>query len=122
MPSTLIKAVEQMIRQLSVEDTNAIYEIINQAAYAYKGIVPEDCYHEPYMSMEVLRHEVGSMTFFGWEEKGRLIGVMGFQPIKGVTLIRHAYVLPEYQRRGIGARLLEHLRQLTKTGRLLVGT
>lgn len=111
-----------MIRRLSAEDTNAIYEIINQAAYAYKGIIPEDCYHEPYMSMETLRHETGSMTFFGWEEDGRLVGVMGFQPIKGITLIRHAYVLPGYQRRGIGTRLLAYLRQLTKTGRLLVGT
>lgn len=111
-----------MIRQLSVEDTNAIYEIINQAAYAYKGSIPEDCYHEPYMPMKMLRHEMGSMTFFGWEENGRLIGVTGFQLVRDVTLIRHAYVLPDYQRKGIGTKLLNHLKRMTKTKCLLVGT
>jgi GNAT superfamily N-acetyltransferase len=62
------------------------------------------------------------MTFFGWQEKGELVGVMGFQPVKDVTLIRHAYVLPDYQRKGIGTRLLNHMRQMTKTAYLLVGT
>jgi GNAT superfamily N-acetyltransferase len=62
------------------------------------------------------------MAFFGWEEDGELVGVMGFQPLKDVTLIRHAYVLPEHQRRGLGGRLLTHLKGLTTTPRLLVGT
>ena len=66
------------------------------------------------------QREMGAMTFFGWEE-GRLLGVMGFQSVKDVTLIRHAYVLAEHQRRGIGSALLDYARGLTKT-RLLVGT
>lgn len=111
-----------MIRRLTTEDMNAVYEVINQAARAYQGVIPDDRYHEPYMPMEELRHEVDSMTFFGWEENGRLVGVIGFQPVRDVTLIRHAYVLPDYQRRGIGTRLLEHAKQLTGTRHLLVGT
>ena len=74
------------------------------------------------MPEEELRQEMRNMTFFGWEETGKLAGVMGFQPVKDVTLIRHAYVLPDYQRRGIGTRLLDHLRQMTQSERLLVGT
>lgn len=111
-----------MIRELSTKDAAAIYHIINLAASAYKAVIPDDCYHEPYMPEEELHHEMRNMTFFGWEETGKLVGVMGFQPIKDVTLIRHAYVLPDYQRRGIGTRLLDHLRQMTKSKHLLVGT
>ena len=99
-----------------------IFDIINKAAGVYKGAIPADCYHEPYMTKEELFHEMGSMTFFGWEEEGKLVGVMGFQPVKDVTLIRHAYVLPDYQRKGIGTILLNHMKQITKTKYLLVGT
>jgi len=111
-----------MIRELSPKDAFTIYEIINAAAQAYKGIIPDDCYHEPYMPKEELQEEMKNVTFFGWEEKGKLVGVMGFQPVKDVTLIRHAYVLPNYQRKGIGTRLLSHLKLMTKTKELLVGT
>jgi len=111
-----------MIRELSYKDTDAIYDIINRAALAYKGIIPDDCYHEPYMPKEELQREMGGMTFFGWEEARRLVGVMGFQPIRDVTLIRHAYVSPDRQRKGIGTRLLDHLKQMTKSKQLLVGT
>jgi len=111
-----------MIRQLSHKDRDATYEIINQAAHAYRGVIPNGCYHEPYMPRQELHREMESMIFFGWEEEGQLVGVMGFQPVQGVTLIRHAYVLPNYQRKGIGARLLTHLKQITKTSCLLVGT
>jgi GNAT superfamily N-acetyltransferase len=111
-----------MIKRLSSKDIAAIYHIINLAASAYKGFIPDDCYHEPYMPEEELRHEMENMTFFGWEEMGKLVGVMGFQPIKDVTLIRHAYVLPDYQRRGIESRLLDYLKQMTKSSHLLVGT
>jgi GNAT superfamily N-acetyltransferase len=111
-----------MIRKLTDEDTDAIYNLINLAARAYQGVIPDDCYHEPYMPEKELQKEMSSMTFFGWEEERRLVGVMGFQPVKRVTLIRHAYVLPEYQRKGIGTRLLDHLKQMTMTKRLLVGT
>jgi GNAT superfamily N-acetyltransferase len=111
-----------MIRELSFLDIDCIYDIVNSAAGAYRGVIPSDCYHEPYMPKEELQREMNSMTFFGWEEGRRLVGVMGFQPVKDVTLIRHAYVLPARQGKGIGTRLLNHLRQMTGTGRLLVGT
>ena len=111
-----------MIVKLSRRDTDAIFGIINLAARAYRGFIPDDRYHEPYMTKEELQKEMNGMTFFGWEEKRRLIGVMGFQPIKDVTLIRHAYVLPDRQGRGIGTRLLDHLKQMTNTKQLLVGT
>ncbi|MBT9165128.1 MAG: hypothetical protein DDT23_01143 [candidate division WS2 bacterium] len=115
-----------MFRGLSSKDADTICEIINQAARAYQGVIPEDCYHEPYMPREELyremKSEMKSMSFFGWEEDGKLVGVMGFQPIKDVTLIRHAYVLPDYQRKGIGTKLLNHLKQMMKTKYLFVGT
>ena len=111
-----------MIRQLFPKDTETIYEIINQSACAYKGIIPSDCYHEPYMPKKELRHEMENMTFFGWDESSKIVGVIGFQPVKDVTLIRHAYVLPDYQRKGIGVKLLNHLKQRTKSKHLLVGT
>jgi GNAT superfamily N-acetyltransferase len=111
-----------MIRELSYVDIDCIYDIINSAAGAYKGIIPSDCYHEPYMPKEELQREMKSMTFFGWEEVRRLVGVMGFQLVKDVTLIRHAYVLPDRQGKGVGTRLLDHLKQMTTTRQLLVGT
>jgi GNAT superfamily N-acetyltransferase len=100
----------------------AIDGIINRAATAYEGVIPDDCYHQPYMTMEELDREMQRMKLVGWEEDGRLVGVMGLEPVADVTLIRHAYVLPEYQRRGIGARLLEQLKAETASRRLLVGT
>lgn len=111
-----------MIRELSNKDARDIHHIINLAAKCYKGVIADDCYHEPYMPEEELQHEMRDMTFFGWEETGKLVAVMGFQPVQDVTLIRHAYVLPGYQRRGIGSRLLDHLRQMTRSNRLFVGT
>ncbi len=111
-----------MIRKLSNKDASAIYYIVNQAAGAYKGVIPVDCYHEPYMPEKELRHEMKNMTFFGWEDEGNLVSVIGYQPIKDVTLIRHTYVLPYHQRTGIGTRLLNHIRQMSKTRHLLVGT
>jgi len=111
-----------MIRKCGPEDIERIYLIINDAAKAYKEAIPPDCYHEPYMPIEELRQEMGRMAFYGWEEEGELVGVMGFQPLKDVTLIRHAYVLTDWQRRGIGSRLLDHLKKLATTPRLLVGT
>jgi len=111
-----------MIKKLSAKDAPAICEIINAAAEAYKGVIPDDCYNVPYMPREELDLEMAGMTFFGWEEEGRLTGVMGWQPVKDVTLIRHAYVSPECQRKGIGTALLEHLKKMTETKRLLVGT
>lgn len=111
-----------MIKKLDPGHTNDIYAIINQAAAVYRGAIPDDCYHEPYMPLEELRKEMARMTFFGWEDTGRLVGVMGFQRVKDVTLIRHAYILPDQQRKGIGTILLNYLRQKTATRQLLVGT
>jgi len=96
--------------------------VINEAAKAYQGVIPDDCYHQPYMPWDELTREMEYMTFFGREVDGELIGVMGFQSVKDVTLIRHAYVLPQWQKRGIGGQLLNHLRGLVTTSRLLVGT
>jgi GNAT superfamily N-acetyltransferase len=111
-----------MIRQCQPEDFNRIYFVINEAARAYEGVIPTDCYPQPYMPREELKQEIRRMSFFGWEENGELVGVMGFQPIKDVTLIRHAYVLPRWQKKGIGSKLLAHLKTLVNTRRLLVGT
>jgi GNAT superfamily N-acetyltransferase len=111
-----------MINKLSRRDTDTIYGIINLAARVYRGFIPNDRYHEPYMPKAELQKEMKGMTFFGWEEERRLVGVMGFQPVKDVTLIRHAYVLPDRQGQGIGTRLVNHLKQITDTKHLLVGT
>ena len=111
-----------MIRECQANDAQRICFIINEAAKAYDGIIPADRYHQPYMPMDELKREMKQVTFFGWEAKGGLVGVMGIEPIKDVTLIRHAYVLPQWQRQGIASRLLNHLRSLTATSHLLVGT
>ena len=111
-----------MIRECQPQNKDRIYHIINEAARAYEGVIPADCYHQPYMPMDELEQEMERMSFFGWEVNGELVGVMGFEPIKDVTLIRHAYVLPRWQRQGIGTELLNHLKGLAKTSRLLVGT
>jgi GNAT superfamily N-acetyltransferase len=112
-----------MIRKCQQGDAQRIYFIINEAAQAYEGAIPTDCYHQPYMPMDELKQEMERITFFGWEVKdGELVGVMGFEPIKDVTLIRHAYILPQWQKQGIGIKLLNHLRGLAATSRLLVGT
>jgi GNAT superfamily N-acetyltransferase len=110
-----------MIRRCKPADMESIYRIINDGALAYKGVIPWDCWHEPYMSTAELMREMKRMRFFGWEEEGRLLGVIGFQPVEDVTLIRHAYVLRDQQRRGIGSSLLRYVKGLAKT-RLLVGT
>jgi len=111
-----------MIRECQPGEAKRIYFIINEAAKAYEGIIPADCYHQPYMPMDELKREMKRMTFFGWEVNGELVGVTGFEPIKDVTLIRHAYVLPQWQKQGIGSKLLGHLKGLVTTSRLLVGT
>jgi GNAT superfamily N-acetyltransferase len=111
-----------MIRQCQPEDFHRIYFIINEAARAYEGAIPADCYPQPYMPREELKQEMKQMSFFGWEEDGELVGVMGFQPIKDVTLIRHAYVLTRWQKKGVGTKLLNHLKEMVNTSRLLVGT
>jgi len=110
-----------MIRECRADDAQRLYFIINEAARAYDGVIPADRYHQPYMTMDELEREMGRITFFGWEENGELVGLMGIEPIKDVTLIRHAYVLPRWQKQGIGGKLLNHLKNMVSTPRLLVG-
>jgi N-acetylglutamate synthase-like GNAT family acetyltransferase len=112
-----------MIRKLSSSDFDSILKIINDAAQAYKGVIPNDLWKEPYMSSEELKREINAgIVFYGLVENDTLLGVMGIQPVKDVTLIRHAYVLTKYQRKGIGGKLLKYLIGLAKTSEILVGT
>jgi GNAT superfamily N-acetyltransferase len=112
-----------MIRRLLPSDFDAILKVINDAAQAYKGVIPDDRWKEPYMSAEELRGEIeAGVRFFGWVEDGHLLGVTGIQALKDTTLIRHAYVLPGHQRQGIGRKLLEYLIGLAETQEIMVGT
>ena len=112
-----------MIRKLSHSESNLILHVINNAAEAYRGVIPEDRWREPYMSARELREEIDSgVQFYGWTENGTVLGVMGIQSVMDTTLIRHAYVLSNQQRKGIGERLLDHLLSLALTPEILVGT
>ncbi len=110
-----------MIRLCRTDDLQHVYEIINDAAAAYKDVIPDDCWHEPYMPMDELQREAAEMTFYGLEESDGLAGVIGYQPLRDVTLVRHLYVQAGRQRRGVGSALLRHVIDLTETPRLLVG-
>jgi len=111
-----------MIRRCDDRDFELIWVIINDGAQAYKGVIPDDRWTEPYMSKSELRHEMDDgVAFWGYEERGELVGVMGFQQVQDVTLIRHAYVVTGSQKGGIGSHLLSHLRKLT-SGPVLIGT
>lgn len=110
------------IRPCRVDERTAILAIINSAAGAYRGVIPADRWHEPYMAMHELDREIAAgVAFWGLEADGVLVGAMGIQPVRDVDLIRHAYVLPENQRHGVGGSLLTHIRSLS-TRRMLVGT
>jgi GNAT superfamily N-acetyltransferase len=111
-----------MIRPCTDADFQAIEAVINEAAEAYRGAIPADCWHEPYMTTSALIAEIESgVKFWGWDESSTLIGIMGIQHVRDVTLIRHAYVRTAHQGRGIGGALLTFLVEQT-TGPLLVGT
>ena len=111
-----------MIRRCTDADMAAIESIINEAAQRYRGAIPNDCFHDPYMSRTALESEISAgVLFWGWEERGELIGVMGVQKVLDATLIRHAYVRKAHQGRGIGGALLKSLKQRV-TGPLLIGT
>lgn len=99
-----------------------LLRIVNNAAVAYRGVIPDDCWHEPYMSPEELTAEIeAGVRFTGCFLSGALVGVMGVQQVHNVRLIRHAYVLTEQQGHGIGSKLLEHLRS-PKQCPMLIGT
>jgi len=111
-----------VIRRCTEDDFEAIYSIVNDAATAYKGVIPADRWHEPYMPKEELRHELeAGVLFWGYEEGGRLVGVMGIQDVQDVTLFRHAYVRTKLRSRGIGGSLLASLYDQTKRP-VLIGT
>jgi len=111
-----------MIRPCADSDFQAIEAAINEAAQAYREVIPADCWHEPYMTGSALKAEIeAGVNFWGWHESRTLIGVMGIQHVRDVTLIRHAYVRTAHQGRGIGSALLGFLADRA-TGPLLVGT
>jgi GNAT superfamily N-acetyltransferase len=111
------------IRLCRPDEREAIFAIVNAAAEKYRGVIPADRWHDPYMSREELDGEIAAgVEFWGYEDgDGRLVGVMGVQLVKDVVLIRHAYVLPATQGQGIGGKLLAHLAAQT-TARILIGT
>ena len=111
-----------MIRPCTNADFEAIEAVINEAAQAYREAIPADCWHEPYMTASALKSEIeAGVNFWGWDESGTLLGIMGLQLVRDVTLIRHAYVRTAHQGRGIGGALLSFLAHQT-TGPVLVGT
>jgi GNAT superfamily N-acetyltransferase len=111
-----------MIRPCTENDIPEMCAIVNDAARAYRGVIPADRWHEPYMALEELKREIAAgVRFWGWLEHGQLAGVMGMQPVMDVTLIRHAYVKTGLRNRGIGGKLLAHLLE-RMDGAILVGT
>lgn len=113
---------EPTIRACLRTDFEPLYAIINDAAEAYRGMIPPDCWKEPYMSRKELQAEIDAgVQFWGYENESELVGVMGIQNVQDVALIRHAYVRTAERNRGIGSALLFHLREKT-TRPILVGT
>jgi GNAT superfamily N-acetyltransferase len=111
-----------MIRKCTEQDFEAIYQIINDGAKAYRGVIPDDRWHEPYMTRDELQHEMdGAVVFWGFEDRMELVGVMGIQDRGEVTLIRHAYVRTRKRKQGIGTSLLRHLENITDRP-ILIGT
>ena len=111
-----------MIRPCTASDVPEMVAIVNDAAQAYKGVIPSDRWHEPYMPLAELKEEINhGVEFWGYEEHHGLVGVMGLQPVRDVTLIRHAYVKTVMRQHGIGGKLLDYLLSRIR-GRILVGT
>ena len=112
-----------MISEYKKTDTSKILYIINDASLKYKGTIPDDCWHEPYMSKQELIDEFNEgVRMYGFHDNNTLIGVIGIQEVKDVILIRHAYTLTSYQNKGTGSALLEYLLKKNQNSRLLVGT
>jgi len=110
------------LRECTESDLPAVCAIVNDAAQAYRGVIPKDRWHEPYMRLAELREEVAAgVRFWACEDAGELIGVMGIQDRGDVDLIRHAYVKTRHRNRGIGARLLAHIESLSAKP-ILIGT
>ncbi len=112
-----------MISEYKKTDTSKILHVINDASLRYKGIIPDDCWHEPYMSKQELIDEFSDgVCMYGYHHNNILIGVIGIQEAKDVILIRHAYTLTTFQGKGTGSALLEYLLRKNQNSRLLVGT
>ena len=112
-----------MISEYKKTDTSKILYIINDASLKYKGAIPDDCWHEPYMSEHELIDEFNNgVRMYGYHNNNKLIGVIGIQEVKDIILIRHAYTLVSHQGKGAGSALLEYLLNKNKNFRLLVGT
>ena len=112
-----------MITEYMKKDVSNILSVINNAALKYKGVIPDNCWHEPYMSEEELLNEFDSgVRMFGYKKNNILVGVMGIQELKDITLIRHAYTFSTYQGMGIGKVLLQYLFRINKSSILYVGT
>ena len=112
-----------MIRKYTKIDSSKILHIINDAAKKYKGIIPDDCWHEPYMSEQELIDEFNDeVRMYGYHDNNKLIGVIGIQEVQDIILIRHAYTLTSYQNKGTGSAMLEYLLKKIQNSRLLVGT
>ena len=112
-----------MIIEYTKSEVPNILHVINNAALRYKGVIPNDCWHEPYMEeKELIIEFTNGVRMFGYIRNNELVGVMGIQELKNVTLIRHAYILSHYQGTGIGNKLLQYLFEINKNSCLLVGT
>ncbi len=112
-----------MISEYKKTDASKILHIINDASLKYKGVIPDDCWHEPYMSQQELIDEfTNGVRMYGYHINNKLLGVIGIQEVKDVILIRHAYTLSAYQGEGVGSALVECLLKKNKNSRLLVGT
>ena len=112
-----------MISEYKKTDTSKILHIINEASLKYKGVIPDNCWNEPYMSEQELIGEFSDgVRMYGYHHNNILIGVIGVQEVKDVILIRHAYTLSSHQGKGVGSALLEYLFKKNKNSRLLVGT
>jgi GNAT superfamily N-acetyltransferase len=112
-----------VIRLCTADDVPVMVGIINQAAEAYRGVIPADRWHEPYMPLIELQGEIAAgVIFWGAQEGDGLVGIMGIQPVRDVDLIRHAYVAPDHQGSGIGAALIGHILSIHTSRPILVGT
>tara|TARA_B100001245_G_scaffold196503_1_gene155448 strand:- start:451 stop:957 length:507 start_codon:yes stop_codon:yes gene_type:complete len=112
-----------MIAEYTKSDISNILYVINDAAMKYQGVIPDDCWHDPYMTKQKLVEEfTNGVRMFGYKKNNKLVGVMGIQKLENVTLIRHAYTLTHYQGIGVGKSLLQYLFEINQNDRLLVGT
>ena len=112
-----------MISEYKKSDISKILHVINDASLKYKGVIPDNCWHEPYMSEQELIDEFNNQVrMFGYNHNNKLTGVIGIQTVKDVILIRHAYTLTSCQGKGTGSALLEYLLKKNQNCRLLVGT